>query len=65
MPKKEQATKARNHSRVAKALPHSEGSAYKPPCGEVALCLRVGRMGSDKRGRIGTEQPEPERGPLG
>ncbi len=25
---------------------HSEGSAYKPLCGEVALCRRVGRMGS-------------------
>ncbi len=28
---------------------HSEGSAYKPLCDEVALCLRVGRMGSSKR----------------
>ena len=28
---------------------HSVGSAYKPLCGEVALCLRVGRMGSIKR----------------
>jgi hypothetical protein len=36
--------KARNHSRVASALPHSEGIAYKPPCGEIAMCLRVGRM---------------------
>ena len=25
-----------------------EGIAYKPPCGEVAMCLRVGRMGSIK-----------------
>ena len=33
-----------NHSRVASALPHSEGIAYKPPCGEIAMCLRVGRM---------------------
>ena len=40
--------KARNHSRVASALPHSEGIAYKPPCGEIAMCLRVGRMGSIK-----------------
>src|SRR2546425_2980795 len=24
---------------------HSEGIAYKPQCGEVAMCLRVGRMG--------------------
>jgi hypothetical protein len=28
--------------------PHSEGIAYKPPCGEIALCLRAGRMGPDK-----------------
>src|SRR3954452_21931694 len=35
--------KARNHSRVASALPHSEGIAYKPPCGEVAMGRRLGR----------------------
>ena len=29
----------------ARSRAHSEGSAYKPLCGEVALCLRVGRMG--------------------
>src|SRR3954449_10504629 len=46
--------KARNHSRVASALPHSEGIAYKPPCGEVAMCRRVVRMGPVKRGRTGT-----------
>ena len=40
--------KVRNHSRVAQALPHSEGIAYKPPCGEIAMCLRVGRMGPIK-----------------
>ena len=40
--------KARNHSWVASALPHSEDTAYKPPCGEIAMCLRVGRMGSIK-----------------
>ena len=40
--------KARNHSRVASALPHSEGIAYKPLCGEIAMCLRVGRMGPIK-----------------
>ena len=28
--------------------PHSEGIAYKPPCGEVVMCLRVGRMRSIK-----------------
>src|SRR5215212_11880911 len=57
--------KARNHARVASALPHSEGLAYKPPCGEVAICRRVGRMGPGKRRRTGTAEPGPERGPLG
>jgi hypothetical protein len=46
--RKEWAAKARNHSRVASALPHSEGIAYKPPCGEIAMCPQVGRMGSIK-----------------
>src|ERR1700732_827428 len=40
--KKEWSAKARNHPRVASALPHSEGIAYKPPCGEIAMCSRVG-----------------------
>jgi hypothetical protein len=40
--------KARNHPRVASALPHSEGIAYKPLCGEIAMYSRVGRMGSIK-----------------
>ena len=57
--------KARNHSRVASALPHSEGIADKPPCGDVAMCRRVGRMGPVPRGRTGTAEPGPERGPLG
>jgi hypothetical protein len=46
--KKEWSVKARNHPRVASALPHSEGIAYKPLCGEIAMCSRVGRMGSIK-----------------
>jgi len=46
--KKEWSAKARNHPRVASALPHSEGIAYKPPCGEIVMCSRVGRMGSIK-----------------
>src|SRR3974377_1768565 len=46
--KKEWSAKARNHPRVASALPHSEGIAYKPPCGEIVMCSRVGRMGSSK-----------------
>ena len=33
---------------VASALPHSEGIAYKSPCDEIAMCSRVGRMGSIK-----------------
>src|SRR5437016_14323586 len=43
--KKEWSAKARNHPRVASALSHSEGIAYKPPCGEIAMCSRMGRMG--------------------
>jgi hypothetical protein len=46
--KKEWSAKARNHPRVASALPHSEGIAYKPLCGEIAMCSRVRRMGSIK-----------------
>src|ERR1700738_1962912 len=46
--KKEWSAKARTHPRVASALPHSEGIAYKPLCGEIAMCSRVGRMGSIK-----------------
>src|SRR3982750_3737553 len=42
------AAKARNHSWVASALPPSEGIAYKPFYGEVAMCRRVGRMGPVK-----------------
>jgi len=49
MPETERAVKARNHSSVAEALPHSEGSAYKPQSGEIALCRQVGRMGPSKR----------------
>ena len=46
--KKDWLAKARNHPRVASALPHSEGIAYKPLCGEIAMCPQVGRMGSIK-----------------
>jgi hypothetical protein len=31
-----------------RGMTHSEGSAYKPLCGEVVLCRRVGRMGPIK-----------------
>ena len=57
--------KARNHSRVASALPHSEGIAYKPPCGEVAMCPRVGRMGPVSEDGPGQHNPDPSEGPWG
>jgi len=44
---------------------HSEGIWYKPQSGEIGMCLRVGRMGPVKRRWTGTEEPGPERGPLG
>ena len=31
-----------------RSMTHSEGSAYKPLCGEVVLCRRLGRMGPIK-----------------
>jgi hypothetical protein len=43
---------------------HSEGIAYKPN-GEVAMCLRVGQMGPNKRKWTETIELGPERGPLG
>ena len=48
MPGENAQRKLGTHSRVAEALPHSEGIAYKPLCGEIAMCLRVGRMGPIK-----------------
>ena len=59
------AVKARNHSRVASALPHSEGIAYKPPCGEIAVCLRVGRMGRLSDDGPGHYNPVPSEDPWG
>src|ERR1700752_937445 len=49
----ERPAKARNHSWVAEAtetgaMTHSNGNAYKPLSGEIELCPRVGRMGSNK-----------------
>ena len=40
---------------------HSEGIWYKPQCGEIGMCLRVGRMGPIKRGWAETEELGPER----
>ena len=54
--------KARNHSRVAKALPYSEDIAYKPPCGEIAVCLRVGRMRPISDDGPGHYNPDPSEG---
>jgi len=36
-------------------MTHSNGNAYKLLSGEIGLCPRVGRMGSNKWGWIGTE----------
>jgi hypothetical protein len=47
--RREWTAKARNHSWIAEALPHSKGITYKPPSGEIAMCPRVGRMGPVKR----------------
>src|SRR5438132_11067437 len=43
------AAKARNRSWAAEAFGPRHGPAYKPLSGEVAGCLRVGRMGPVKR----------------
>ena len=48
MPGRNEQLKLGFDSRVAWVLPYSEGIANKPPCGEIAMCLRVGRMGSIK-----------------
>src|SRR3954464_13443103 len=64
--------KARNHARVASALPPSEGIADKPPCGEVAMCRGVGRSGGgggggggERGGGPGQHNPDPSEGPWG
>src|SRR5262249_42636702 len=53
--------KTRNHPRVASALPHSEGIAYKPPCGEIA-CARGwsgwGRLSDDGSRQQNSSQSE-------
>ena len=55
------AVKARNRSRVAEALPHSEGIAYKPPCGEIARgwggCGRLSNDGSRQHNSDRSEDP--------
>src|ERR1700736_6197193 len=49
--KKEWSAKARNHPRVASALPHSEGIAYKPLSAVKSRCARGwggwGRLSDD------------------
>jgi hypothetical protein len=62
---RERAAKAPNHWRVAEGGTPSEGIAYKPPGGEVAMCRPVGRMGPSKCCWTGPAEPGPERGPLG
>jgi hypothetical protein len=41
------------HPRVASALPHSEGIAYKPPCGEIAMSFVVEALVALKADRGG------------
>ena len=43
----------------------SEGIAYNPPCGEIAMCPRVGRMGPISDDGPGQNNPDPSEGPLG
>ena len=57
--------KARNHSRVAEALPHSEGIAYKPPRDEIAVCPRVEGWGRLSDDGLGHYNPDPSEDPWG
>ena len=59
------AVKARNRSRVAEALPHSEGISYKAPCDEVGICRRVGRGGRLSDDGPGQNNPVSSEDPLG
>ena len=43
-------------------LPHSEGIAYKPPCGEIAMGLRVGRMSRLSADGPGQDNPDLSEG---
>ena len=47
------------------APPHSGGITYKPPCGEIAMCLRVGRMGRLSDDGPGQNNSDPSEGPWG
>jgi hypothetical protein len=62
--KKEWSAKARNHPRVASALPHSEGIAYKPLCGEIVMCSRVRRMVTGSRQHNSDKSEDPWGGGL-
>src|SRR6266853_4084565 len=63
--RKERQRKRGTTRRSPRRSVHSEGISYKPLSGEIGMCLRVGRMGPVKRGWTGTQEPGPERGPLG
>src|SRR5438552_5172132 len=52
-------------SRVAEALPHSEGAAYKRQGREVAACLRDWRMGPISVDGPGQHNPARSEGPWG
>src|SRR3954467_9518218 len=55
--------KARNHSRVASALPHSEGIADKPPCGEVED--RAHDRPRTSQGKDRPDEPRVQHQPIG
>lgn len=57
---KESTAKARNHSRVAKAFPHSEGSAYKPQAVKSRCTCEWGGWGRQAK-KPGTESLERRR----
>ena len=65
--KKEGQRKRGTTRRSPRRSVHSEGRSYKPPSGEIGMCLRVGRMGPqvrmerDSRTRFGARAPGVER----
>ena len=57
--------KARNHSRVASALPHSEGIAYKPLAVKSRCACEWGGWGRLSDDGPGHYNPDPSEGPWG
>ena len=63
--KKERIEKARNHSRVAKAFPHSEGVAYKPNTVKSRRACEWGGWGRLSVDEPGQHNPDRSEGPWG